>query len=168
MLLFPSCPNLKRKVISNASETCKYDPTSPAVPTWSWPVWWQLGTWATARLLPPRWEPVEIKIWISNCLNMDGSVDIPRFIWISWQENINTQSKVLIGSVSPMQIFVPCCCQKWALQGDNPDFRTLLETRGAVAAALGKVCLIVTDPDSDVDHFHHVSTVAAALRKVFL
>ena len=25
-------------------------------------------------------------------------------------------------------------------QGDNPDFRTLLETRGAVAAALGKVC----------------------------
>ena len=36
-------------------------------------------------------------------------------------------------------------------KGDNPDFRTLLQTRGAVAAALGKVQTDNPDGDENFD-----------------
>ena len=34
-----------------------------------------------------------------------------------------------------------------------------------VAAALGKVCLIFSNPDSDIVDFQHISTIVVALRK---
>ena len=108
---------------------------SPAAPTWSWPVWWRLEIWETARLLPLRW----VGVWTKTC------VTISKF-FLATTIFVNAPSK------KKFQYNKNNCQRlKHFPKGDNPDFRTLLQTRGAVAAALGKVRTDNPDGDENFD-----------------
>ena len=117
-LLPPSCPNLKLTGLMTIGDLGNSEAASTTV------------------------EAKYLKIF--------GSVNISTLLQkISRHRNIYIQSKALssfLRSRCSMLIIwkLSHFCSTLVLklsngQGDNPDFRTLLDTRGAVAAALGKV-----------------------------